>query len=87
MHLADKKTFSVGRDGHADRILPEPLPVLPTRPPEAPDLPPRKNDPSIIETVQDADGTYIPANPILRKKKKKDARLTLPGQLWEGAGR
>jgi hypothetical protein len=59
--------------------LPRPMTLpeaIPPRPTPAPDrLPAQPNQPTpdlnVIETEQDASGTYIPADPILRPRKKK----------------
>jgi hypothetical protein len=52
--------------------LPEAIPSRPnpTPPPDRSSTQPT-HDPSVIETEQDESGTYVPADPILRPRKKK----------------
>jgi hypothetical protein len=56
--------------------LPEAIPSRPNTPPTPPDRPPTPPsqpapDPNVIETEQDESGTYVPADPIMRPRKKK----------------
>ncbi len=61
--------------------LPEDIPSPPE--PRRSDPPARKSDPDVIETVQDENGTYVPTNPILRRKK---SRTSFPPQNSDDSG-